>query len=69
MLPASAPATPPHPTSWRCLVFFFFFFNCDFTFIYSHFYKLGFFLLFFHQLLSPLSLTSSARAFVCIGVG
>lgn len=36
-------------------------FYCDFTFIYSLFYKSGFFLLFFQQLLSPLSLTSSAR--------
>lgn len=71
-LPNAASLSPRHPTPPHLMAlprFFFFFFNCDFTFIYSHFYKLGFFLLFFHQLLSPLSLTSSARAFACIGVG
>lgn len=49
----------PLPPAWRCLVFYY-----DFTFIYLHFYKLGFLLLFFQQLLFTLSLTSSAR--ICV---
>lgn len=53
-----APAAPP-PPAWRCLVFYY-----DFTFIYLHFYKLGFLRLFFQQLLFTLSLTSSAR--ICV---
>lgn len=62
-LPSAASSSGPSPRM-ALPRFFFFFFYYDFTFIYLHFYKLGFLLLFFQQLLFTLSLTSSAR--ICV---